>query len=597
MTFDRLLRIVTTLLLIAAVYLLFTLIQAVDRTRRVVLAGRAAPAAAATAASAPAAEAGEFANAEYFVPGAPSGGGLAGVISADPPGLNPLLANEAAAQSVFSLCTLTLAERDWARPEVFRPALAERWEISPDKKVFRVFLRRGVRWQSFTDPETGRFVPEREVTAADVKFTADVILDPDVNCAAMRSYYADLEKVELAGDYELVFRWRKRYYGSLSSTLELFPLPRHFYCPDGRKFDGRKFNDDYPRNRMIVGCGPYRFEHWEKSRRIVLRRNAGYLGGRFGAAPPLAERKFEIIKLPHTQFQSLLAGRIGMLGLTPEQWTLRTGTLPFRTGKIRKFRHPGTAYSYIGYNHRKPCFADAATRRALTMLIDREAILRRIMFDCGAVAKGPFAPHSVYSDPALKPLPYDVAAAKKLLAEAGWRDTDGDGILERNGEKFTFTMLQISGSSLQMKILPMVQSYFAAAGVDIKLQTVEWSVLLERLKKREFEACNLGWTGSIDPDPYQIFHSSQAAGDGDNFISFRNAELDAKIVALRGEFDLKKRIALCREIERIIHAEQPYTFMFCPDVLLAVASKYRNVRVFPHGVRPVSFYCQPEAVR
>ena len=599
MNFDRLLRVLTVVLLAVTAYLLFTLIQALDRAREAQLRNHRPPRAAAIPGEAGPArrEAGTFANAEYFAPDAPVGGRLTSVLLSDPPGLNPLLANEASAQSIFSLCTLTLAERDWAHPEKFQGALAERWEISPDKRVFRVFLRRGVRWQSFTDPETGAAVPEKEVTADDVKFTTEVILDPNVNCASLRGYYADLERVEVVSDRELVFHWKKRYYGSLSATLELFPLPRHFYCPNGRKFDGRKFNDDHRRNRMIVGCGPYRFVSWEKSRRIVLSRNESYLGGRFGAAPPLAERVFEIIRLSNTQFQSLLAGRIGMLGLTPEQWTLRTALPQFRSGRLRKLRHPGSSYSYIGYNQRKPCFADAATRRALTMLIDREAILKNILFDCGRVAKGPFAPTSAYSDPALPCWPYDPEAAKRLLAQAGWRDADGDGILERNGEKFTFTMLQISGSSLQMKILPLVKHYFAAAGIDMKLQVVEWSVLLDRLKKRDFEACNLGWTGSIDPDPYQIFHSSQAEGDGDNFVSFRSPELDAKILALREEFDLDRRIALCREIERIIHEEQPYTFMFYPDALLALSDEYRNVRMFPDGVKPLSFYRKTEPGR
>ena len=127
----------------------------------------------------------------------------------------------------------------------------------------------------------------------------------------------------------------------------------------------------------------------------------------------------------------------------------------------------------------------------------------------------------------------------------------------------------------------------------MKLMIVEWSVLLERLKNQEFEACNLGWTGSTDPDPYQIFHSSQSSSGGDNFISFKNPLLDEKIEKLRGEFDLTARIKICREIEKIIHDEQPYTFMFYPDALLAADSGYRNIRLFPYGVKPVSFYYEP----
>jgi peptide/nickel transport system substrate-binding protein len=158
-------------------------------------------------------------------------------------------------------------------------------------------------------------------------------------------------------------------------------------------------------------------------------------------------------------------------------------------------------------------------------------------------------------------------------------------------------MLQISGSSMQMRMLPMIKDYFAAAGIDMKLQIVEWSVLLERLNKRQFEACNLGWTGSIDPDPYQIFHSSQASADGDNFVSLKNAELDKAIEDLRREFDMDKRIALARKIEKIIHEEQPYTFMFYSDALVVVSGDYENVKVFPQGLEPLSFYMKKEALK
>ena len=539
---------------------------------------------------------GDFANMEYFSPEAESGGTLASVISSDPPGLNPLIANEASASAVFSLCTMTLAERDWEHPEKFRPSLAESFEISPDRKSYHIKLRRGVMWHSFTDPHTGIFHPAKEVTAHDLKFAVDVIKNPEVNCAALRSYYLDLQDVEIINDFELKITWAKEYYGSLDSTLSLFPLPRHFYAPDG-KFDGKKFNDDHLRNRMIVGCGAYTFKDWENSRRISLVRNEAYPGFRFNAAPPVVNRTLEIIKLPNTQFQSLLAGKIGMLSLSPEQWMKRTGIAQFSTGKIKKYRYPGLAYSYIGYNHRMHCFRDAETRRALTMLINRQEILERLYYGLGSIAKGPFAPGSVYSDPALEPLPYDPAAAAELLKQAGWRDEDGDGILERDGKKFTFTMLQISGSSMQMRMLPMIKNYFAEAGIDMKLQIVEWSVLVDRLDKREFEACNLGWTGSIDPDPYQIFHSSQSAGNGSNFVSFRNEELDRLIMELRREFDMDKRIKTGRQIEKIIHDEQPYTFMFYPDNLLAISADYENVRIFPNGVYPLSFYMNKEAVK
>jgi len=137
--------------------------------------------------------------------------------------------------------------------------------------------------------------------------------------------------------------------------------------------------------------------------------------------------------------------------------------------------------------------------------------------------------------------------------------------------------------------LPMIKEFFAAAGIDMRLQTVEWSVYIDRLNQRRFDACNLGWTGSIDPDPYQIFHSSQIAS-GDNFVGYRNEEVDRLITELRGEFDLNKRISICRAIEKHLYDDQPYTFMFYPDVLAALDSKYRNVRLFPLGLETRTFW-------
>jgi peptide/nickel transport system substrate-binding protein len=156
-------------------------------------------------------------------------------------------------------------------------------------------------------------------------------------------------------------------------------------------------------------------------------------------------------------------------------------------------------------------------------------------------------------------------------------------------------MLQISGSTSQHRMLLMVKNDLAAAGIDMKLQTVEWSVLLERLKQQTFEGCSLAWANGDDPDLYQIFHSSQSNIGGDNFIAFKNARLDQLIEELRREFDMDKRIKISHEIEKLIHDEQPYTFLFCFDALVAVSSEFQNVRIFPNSIHPISFYVDPGA--
>ncbi len=533
---------------------------------------------------------GGIANAEFFVPGATPGGRLRECIAGEPPNLNPLICNEATSSALYSLCMSTLAERSWEHPDgEFLPLMAEKWHISPDRLSYRIWLRRGIMWNDYTDPVTGEAVPAREVTAEDFKFFVEVLRDPVVNCAPLRSYYQDLDSLEVVNSHEFVVRWKRPFYGSLSATLGMSPLPRHYFHNYPGKFDGKRFNDDHRRNAFIVGCGPYRLERWERSRRIVLRRNDAYFGIAAGAAPAIESRIFEVIQLPNTRFQALAARRLDQLNLTAEQWVRQREAPVFKSGAFRRFKTPALAYSYIGWNQKSPLFRDKRVRQALTMLVDRERIIRDIMHGLAIPIKGPFPPASRYSDPDLRPLPYDPARAKKLLAEAGWRDTDGDGILDKDGRKFSFTMLQVANHPTQTRMFPLLKESFGAAGIEMKIQSLEWSVYLERLEKRAYDACSLGWTTSFDPDPYQVWHSQGIAPPGSNHIGYANAELDKLIEELRATFDMERRIAVARRIEKVIHEDQPYTFLYAPYSLTAVSARFGNVRIFPGGPEPMIY--------
>ena len=546
--------------------------------------------------AAPAKEALEsnIANKEFYAADAVPGGRMIQATEAEAGNLNPLTSNEAMASAFNGLCSSSLAERNYARPEEFQPLMAESWQISPDRKNYRIKLRKNIFWHDFTDPVTGKKHSRVEVTAKDFKFFVDAVKDPDVNCAPLRVYYQHLDSVEIHNDYEFTVKWKKAYYGSLASTLGMSPLPRHFYAPDG-KFDGKKFNDDHQRNRMIVGCGPYRFVKWEKGRRLVFRREPAYFGNAYGAAPSLEYLVYEVIKHPNTRFQSLMGGELDRLGLLPDQYIKRTDTESFKTGKLKKFRYLLPQYNYIGYNQKNPLFQDKKVRQALTMLVDRERIRKEIYHDLAETAVSPFMPGSAFLPADLKPWPYDPRRAKQLLKEAGWQDLDKDGILEKNGKKFVFTMMQISGSSIQQRLMPMLKESFAQAGIDMKIRNVEWSVYVQNLNSRNYDVCCLGWSSSFDPDLYQVWHSSQIAGEGSNHISFKNRELDKLLEEMQICFDMKKRIELGHRIARLLHDEQPYTFLFFPNSLTALSGRYKNVRLFPVGLPDSLMYTPKNA--
>ena len=158
-------------------------------------------------------------------------------------------------------------------------------------------------------------------------------------------------------------------------------------------------------------------------------------------------------------------------------------------------------------------------------------------------------------------------------------------MLEKDGRKFVFTILQVASHPIQQRMLPMIKESMAKAGVRMQILPVEWSVMLQRIDKRNFEACTLGWTISLDPDMFQLFHSSLADKEGSgNLVGYKNKELDRLIEELRRTFDEKERVRICHRIGAIFHADQPYTFLFTPYSLVALSGRYRNARVFPGGL-------------
>ena len=541
------------------------------------------------------------ANAEYFDPATVSGGRLVRAFQADVGNMNMLITNDAYVSQIWSQVTDSLAERDYndRGDGEFKPMLAESWTISPDRRKVRVRLRKGILWHDFKDPVTGKEWKNREVTAQDVKFYVDVIKNPAVDCAPLRVYYNDLERINVLNDYEFEVVWSKPYFMMEDMTLSLMPLPRHLYHAYEGPFDGRRFNDEHARNRMLVGCGPYRFESWEKGKRILLRRFENYYGRSLGIMPPLETLAYDIIQHPNTRLQSLLSKDLDMDSLTPDQWVNRTSSPEFGPkGFLKKYSYPGFSYFYIGLNLNNPLFQDKRVRQALSHLVNREKIRREIFFGLMDAVSGPFPKQSSAYDPSVQPYSFDPAAARRLLAEAGWKEGQ-DGILRKDGRELAFTVVYPNTSVSFQKMLPVIKEDMKKAGVRMDLLGIEWSVLVQRLEKKQFEACLLGWTGTLKPDPYQLWHSSQADQPASsNHIGFVNPKADELIEKIRQCFDTAERTRLYHEFHRLIHDEAPYLFLFSPSSLVVINDAYRNVRLFPGGIatRPLWLDAQRRSI-
>jgi len=250
--------------------------------------------------------------------------------------------------------------------------------------------------------------------------------------------------------------------------------------------------------------------------------------------------------------------------------------------RLHELTYPYPAYSYIGFNLREPMFQDVRVRHALDLLIPRDRILSEIYLnEYASKTSGYDLPASPSYNQAVLPTPYDPAQALQLLTAAGWKNDHGDGLLYKDGQRLTFTLLYPSGNPEREKIAELVQESMRQAGIDLQLDRLQFAQLLEHLDDWKFDSVILGWSLDINGDPYQIWHSSQAdQKKSSNFIGYKNPAADKLIEEGRLEYDDARRDALYRQLHRIIHDDYPCCFLFNPKEILIVADRYQNVRTF-----------------
>jgi peptide/nickel transport system substrate-binding protein len=214
-----------------------------------------------------------------------------------------------------------------------------------------------------------------------------------------------------------------------------------------------------------------------------------------------------------------------------------------------------------------------------------------MMFDIGKVATGPFWSQGPQNDPTIQPWPFDREAARKLLKEAGWWDRNGDGWIENaEGKRFEFEFSSASGDQNTRDEVRVLAEEFRRMGIAMHVRLCEWSVFTVVLDNRDFDAVMLSWGGGgVEEDPYQIWHSSQIADQGSNFIIFRNAEADRLIEEIRKTLGPTRRNDFCHQFQQLLHREQPYTFLFERMSLRLVSKRIQGARVHKMGMFPIAF--------
>lgn len=485
----------------------------------------------------------------------PTGGRIIVGSIGDASSMIPMITSDSASHDMSEFCYNGLIKYDKDLNIV--GDLAQSWTVSPDGLTITFHLRHGVK-----------FHDGREYTSRDAMFNYRFMVDPKTP-TPYGGDYLKVVKAETPDRYTFRVHYKEPFAPALASW-SLPQMPAHL-------LEGQDPRTS-PLGRAPVGTGPYRFVRWIPGSRVELSYFADYFEGR----PNLDDIIFRVIPDDSTLFLELMAGGIDWMGLTPLKYQRQTDT-PFFKKNFRKYKYLSSTYAYVGYNLKDPRFQDARVRRALTYAIDKEEIIKGVLLGLGKPATGPYKPGTYWYNPNVRRYPYDPAKARELLAQAGWKDSDGDGWLDKNGQRFEFSLMTNQGNKNRENAVVIIQHRLAQIGVKVVPRTIEWAAFInDFIDKGRFEAVVLAWTMVQDPDLYDVWHSNQIGKL--NFTGYKNAEVDTLLEQGRQTFDRQKRKAIYDRVQEILADDQPYTFLYVPDALPVVQARFHGIEPAPAGI-------------
>ena len=437
--------------------------------------------------------------------------------------------------------------------------------------------------------------------AGDVKFTYESIMNPK-NLSPRTPDFEPIKTVEIIDPLTVKIVY-KRLYSPAINAWTMGILPEHVLHAEAlnREKQERGLSEaaqqtfgmrDSQFNRRPLGTGRFQFVEWQGDEYIHLRRFEDY----WEEPAQYHEYFMRIIPDLLTQEVEFRTGAVDFYGALPHQ-VARYKEDP----TYQSFSSLGFAYTYIGYNNRKPLFASREVRTALGMAINVQEITDFLIYGEGERITGPYPQNTEWYNPSIAPIPYDPEGAKALLAHMGWK-MNAEGWLEKDGKVFEFTLITNNGNPIRKNILTIAQNAWKRIGVKVNTQVFEWAVFLnDFVNTGDFDAVVLGWSMGIDPDLYQIWHSSQSGPQQLNFVGYHNSKADELIVRIRQEYNRNRQRDLTHELHRVIAEDQPYTFLYAPlstrvlDKKIVLVERDANgqehyKKIFPIKSGDITFY-------
>ena len=480
-----------------------------------------------------------------------SGGMMIDAMIAEPSGLIAMIAGESAASAIAANIFNALLKYD--KNLELEGELAQSWDISPDQKTITFHLKPDMKWSD-----------GKPLTSADVLFTWQLVTDDHTRTP----YGADYKLVQKAEAPDaLTFRvsYAQPYAPALDSWAGLQVLPKHIL--QGQDINTTAFA------RHPVGSNYYKLDRWDNGERIALTRNPYATQGQ-AKIEKLVSRFIPDVA---SQFLELLADNIDSMGLNPIQYARIFPARPDLEKKIARYKELGNSYTYLGFNLKHKPFDDVRVRQAINYAIDKQELIDGVLLGLGEPVSSPYKPGTRWTNPDLKPYPYDVEKAQALLHAAGFDDHDGDGILDRNGKPLAFEILTNQNKQREMSAV-LIQRRLREIGIDVQIRVLEWASFVGRyIKTGDFDVVLLGWGLSLDPDQFSIWHSSQQGPGQFNFIGYSNPHVDKLLEQGRLELDPDKRMKIYHQFARILLEDSPVVYLYAGYGLPAIHRRVRGI--------------------
>lgn len=480
-----------------------------------------------------------------------SGGTLIDATIGEPSGLIYMVAGESAAGAISSSIFNKLLKYD--KNLDLEGELAENWQISNDQKTITFKLKPNLKWSD-----------GKPLTSADVLWTWQAVTDEKTR-SPYASDYQLVKKAETPDAVTFSVTYDQAYAPALDSWAGLQILPKHLL--QGQDLHTTAFA------RKPVGSNYYKLDSWTNGENIKLSRNLTSVLGQ-AKIDKLVTR---IIPDSSAQFLELMADNIDNMGLDPIKYARIIPARPELKQKLALYKELGNSYTYMGFNLKRKPYDDIRVRKAINYAIDKQEIIDGVYLGLGIDIASPYKPGTRWSNPNLKPYPYDPQKAKALLKEAGFADSDGDGVLERDGKPFSFEILTNQNKERE-KSAVLIQRRLKNVGIQANVRAIEWASFISRfIKTGDFDVVILGWGLGLDPDQFNIWHSSQQAPGQFNFIGYNNPNIDKLLEQGRTELNPDKRQKIYHEFAKVLLEDSPIVYLSAGYGLSAIHKRVKGI--------------------